>query len=69
MTCLIETPPGMMGPDALWLISVLQEEGWDFKVDRKNPRLIHVDAPAEDVTLVMEDEFKEGWLVITEEEI
>lgn len=68
MTAIIEVSAHMCGPDALSLIQLLQENELEFRVSKDNPRIIHVNYPTEEVTFLIEDNFKEGWIDVTEEE-
>lgn len=63
----LEVSPRMCGPDALSLIQLLQEEELIFKIDSRNPRIIHI-APweVECVQELIEEHFKEGFISIEE---
>lgn len=65
--CVLTVSADMCGPDALYLILVLQRGHIGYEIDENNPRIIRVDCPADEMELILEDEFKEGWIDVEEE--
>ena len=60
---VLEVSANMMGPDALYLIYILQREGYEFELFGGNPRFIFVDCYDEfELKMLIEDEFKEDWI-------